>query len=373
MPLARFEKPIQDAAGNLIPNVWAEVRVEGPGAPLAKLKSDRNGLVNMDNPALFADGVVAFHAEGSPYRIDVWAAGGYAETFRYQAVGTAAERDFGLFVPAGDYDEEESYDLSAIVGYGGAIFISAIPNNLGNLPTISPEPASNDYWMLLPFGGFYTADYIDLPMYAEGEYDSADVLFRYQFTSDTVFPAGLTGSVGSCSVAPSGGAASVPIKKNGSSVGSLNFANGATTGTFTFASAVTFVAGDVISIEAPAVHVTAFAGLTMTLRGVRSASVGVTPIGTTTIDFGAFPGEPMVTKAITGQAAIQADAVPEAWLVASPTADHSADEHRIADIEIRAGEVVAGVGFTVTAIARGSGENAPRMYGLWTIAWRWSA
>lgn len=371
MPLARYLRPITDAAGNLIPNVHAEAREATVGGRLLRLKSDRNGLVGIDNPAFFPDGIVSFHAAGTPFHLHVWAEG-YDETFEYQAVGTGAERDFGFFAPQGQYDPDESYDLDALVEYGDAVFISAIANNLGNLPTISPEPASNAFWMLLPFGGFFTADYIDLPIFAQGQYDSGDLLARYQFPSDVTFPAGLTGSVASAGVAGDG-AASLPILRNGVEVGTIDFADGDTEGVFTFPDEVIFFAGDVIEIEAPSPHVDDFADFTATIRGVRNASVGVTPTGKTTIDFGAFPGKPYATKQIAGQGTIDAGATVEAWLVAAATADHSADEHRIADIEIRAGEIVPGVGFTVSAKVRGGGENGPRMYGLWTIAWRWAS
>jgi len=57
--------------------------------------------------------------------------------------------------------------------------------------------------------------------------------------------------------------------------------------------------------------------------------------GTTTIDFGAFPGATDATVAVTGQAAIVAGSLVEAWIRPVATADHTADEHRVEEISRR--------------------------------------
>jgi len=72
--------------------------------------------------------------------------------------------------------------------------------------------------------------------------------------------------------------------------------------------------------------------------------------GTTTIDFGAFPGSSHATVAVTGQASILAGSLVEAWLFPAATADHTADEHVVETIKVMAGDVVAGTGFTVYAL-----------------------
>ncbi len=126
--------------------------------------------------------------------------------------------------------------------------------------------------------------------------------------------------------------------------------------------------------------------------------------GTTTVDFGAFPGKYDTSVAITGQAAIAAGSLVEAWLFPSQTADHSADEHLVEPIKIMAGNIIIGTGFTIYAFAdspifeqrvdeqaqyqsaslrdRLGGQapqdgidtalNAPRAYGLFTVAWVWN-
>jgi hypothetical protein len=72
--------------------------------------------------------------------------------------------------------------------------------------------------------------------------------------------------------------------------------------------------------------------------------------------------------AVTGQAGIVAGSLVEAWLRLEATADHSADEHRVEEIEVAAGNIVAGTGFTVYGITR----SKTRLYGVWKIAWAWN-
>lgn len=127
--------------------------------------------------------------------------------------------------------------------------------------------------------------------------------------------------------------------------------------------------------------------------------------GTTTIDFGAFPGKSDAAIAVTGQASIIAGSLVEAWLRPEATADHTADEHMIETLKVIAGNIVAGTGFTIygfntsqineplapftgrtnpTTAAQIIAANPPgpqqqtrggagtRIYGLWTCAWCWN-
>lgn len=109
--------------------------------------------------------------------------------------------------------------------------------------------------------------------------------------------------------------------------------------------------------------------------------------GTTTVDFGAFPGKSDTSTAITGQAAIVAGSLVEAWIRPVATADHTADEHLVEQIKIVAGAIVAATGFTIYAFNItphfGGGDkidgnftvtptNSSRLYGLWTVAWVWN-
>jgi hypothetical protein len=99
--------------------------------------------------------------------------------------------------------------------------------------------------------------------------------------------------------------------------------------------------------------------------------------GTTTVDFGAFPGASDASVVITGQAGILAGSLVEAWLRPVATVDHSADEHVHETIKVMAGNIVPGTGFTIYAantnqINEGATGRGTRLYGLWTVAWAWT-
>ena len=131
--------------------------------------------------------------------------------------------------------------------------------------------------------------------------------------------------------------------------------------------------------------------------------------GKTTVDFGAFPGKSDASVAVTGQAAIVADSLVEAWIRPEATVDHTADEHLVETLKVIAGNIVAGTGFTIYGFntnqlneplfpgrgvagvevaaavitkerqgeggfspVRGVGGMGTRIYGLWTVAWAWN-
>jgi hypothetical protein len=105
--------------------------------------------------------------------------------------------------------------------------------------------------------------------------------------------------------------------------------------------------------------------------------------GTATIDFGVFPGASDTSLAITGQGAIVAGSLVEAWIRPAATADHSADEHMVETLRVFAGNIVAGTGFTIYGFntsqlnepvynpPSGGGGTGTRLWGTWSIAWAW--
>ena len=87
--------------------------------------------------------------------------------------------------------------------------------------------------------------------------------------------------------------------------------------------------------------------------------------GTATLNFGSAPGTNVVTVAVTGQGAIGSGSHCEAWLMGDSTADHNAVEHAVAPIRCSCGSIVAGTGFTITAICDW------RLTGQFTVHWVW--
>lgn len=100
--------------------------------------------------------------------------------------------------------------------------------------------------------------------------------------------------------------------------------------------------------------------------------------GTAEVDFGAFPGSTDCSVAVTGQGGIVAGSKVFAALRLVASADHSADEHMVENIEIFAGNIVAGTGFTIYARESNVMEQGPtytpggpKIYGKWEISWSW--
>lgn len=111
--------------------------------------------------------------------------------------------------------------------------------------------------------------------------------------------------------------------------------------------------------------------------------------GTAVLDFGAFPGKSDASVAVTGQGAIVAGSLVEAWIRPVATADHTVGEHLVELIKIVAADIIAGTGFTIYGIdvtpesgaredERGIGMypranvGNTRIYGQWTVAWVWN-
>jgi hypothetical protein len=92
------------------------------------------------------------------------------------------------------------------------------------------------------------------------------VIERFIFAMPATFPAGLAGSYGTAGSAATA-AASFAINKNGTGVGTMDFATGATSATFAMATATSFAGGDVLTIVAPASPDTTLGNLAWTLTG----------------------------------------------------------------------------------------------------------
>jgi hypothetical protein len=93
-----------------------------------------------------------------------------------------------------------------------------------------------------------------------------DPIHYLEMVRNISLPMNLPGSVTSCMVAPTADV-TLTLKKNGSSVGSINFVATATSGTFTFGSTVTFSSGDIWEVDPPDPQDDTFAGLSWTIIG----------------------------------------------------------------------------------------------------------
>lgn len=112
-------------------------------------------------------------------------------------------------------------------------------------------------------------------------------------------------------------------------------------------------------------HLYTFNGTAWVDNGAAGGA-GTGASGKTVVDFGAHPGTTLASVAITGQGTIAAaSSTVRAWIQAEATADHTLDEHVIEQLEVVAGNIVDGVGFTIYVRCNFNTT------GQWTVAWRW--
>jgi hypothetical protein len=165
------------------------------------------------------------------------------------ASGSPAAPTFRALVPA---------DYPAFVASGSSHARGAVPDP-GATAGTSHYLREDGTWVLQP---------VDLLMFFPGAPSGAGVLARLVMTRAVIFPASLTGSYASSTVAATA-AATITIARNGTSIGTINFAAAATAGTFTFASAVTTAAGDVITLTNQATADATLANISVSLTGTR--------------------------------------------------------------------------------------------------------
>lgn len=102
-------------------------------------------------------------------------------------------------------------------------------------------------------------------------------------------------------------------------------------------------------------------------NGIAAPSGGGTTVtsGTAFLNFGG-QGDQFASVAVTGQSTITNGATVRAWIQAVATANHTADEHKMAPIVVTCSAPSPGVGFTIY----GSCEWI--LTGQFSVAWSWS-
>lgn len=92
--------------------------------------------------------------------------------------------------------------------------------------------------------------------------------------------------------------------------------------------------------------------------------------GQTTVDFGSGASQSndtYKTVTVTGQALILSTSDVEAWVRVAASADHNVDEHSVENLEVRAGNIVVGTGFTIYVTC-----TTGKTYGVFNLSWVWN-
>lgn len=107
----------------------------------------------------------------------------------------------------------------------------------------------------------------DITTWCPGKPLASAILHRQVCVRAFILPVALSGSLAVCGIAPTA-ARTILLKKNGVQFASITFAAGSTSGQFAATVENVFVAGDILSIEAPASSDTTFADCSFTLRAI---------------------------------------------------------------------------------------------------------
>ena len=164
-----------------------------------------------------------------------------------------------VLTPANTYYTVSVYTASGQLVWG--------PNAQQVLSTPSPYDVGAWSPMVVNVAAPITQTIYDVGIFFPGTFANAQTMLYLKLERNVTFSAQFSPSTAVCQVNPTG-AVSVNIIQNGTSVGSIAFSTG---GVSTFSgSAVTFNAGDILEIAAPATADATFANVGIILSGITS-------------------------------------------------------------------------------------------------------
>jgi hypothetical protein len=206
MALARYEGVAVNLAGDVIPNATVEVRRDQPGRPVVPLWADRNGTVPLGNPITTdAEGKFGFHVTGGSYYVRIFTGPSQQPlqqyVRRYQAVGTAAERDvedLATALEAGTATFPTLAELEAFTpaaeGVGGKVTTGQDAGfyhyDVEEEEWVFDRPLFDTFARMVVTGG--TADAIEAET-ATGVADSAVVMLWIEAPHDNTGPVSING------------------------------------------------------------------------------------------------------------------------------------------------------------------------------------
>lgn len=191
------------------------------------------------------------------------AASDYQQNFLLRLTGGPAA-DFTLTLPNGKrvaaiHNTTARTATLRTATLGGTVVLAA-----GQLAIVGSRGSDLVQLAASASGGLY-----DIALFVPGQPAATALVFRFVFPRAVSFPTNLAGSLGLAVTAPTG-AAAFTVRRNGTNVGSIDFAAGQTTAAFTLAGGAAFAAGDVLELVAPSPQDGTLADLSITLLGTRS-------------------------------------------------------------------------------------------------------
>jgi hypothetical protein len=109
----------------------------------------------------------------------------------------------------------------------------------------------------------------DIGLFIPGQPAAAALAFRFVMPRAIALPAGLAGSLAKAGTAATS-AVSFTLGKNGTNIGTVDFAAGASAAAFTLPGGTSFAEGDVLEMLAPGPQDATLADVSITLMAARS-------------------------------------------------------------------------------------------------------
>jgi hypothetical protein len=128
MALARWQRTVVDAAGNIVASPSIEVRDQATNA-LVSIFSDRDGASALSNPFTgTSEGLAAFHVAGGAYKITA-TSGAFSAEWTWVGIGTAQELDI-TDVQDLVFDAVQSSGLGIIIDGGSSAISTGIKGDI---------------------------------------------------------------------------------------------------------------------------------------------------------------------------------------------------------------------------------------------------
>jgi hypothetical protein len=192
--------------------------------------------------------------------------------------------------PRGTWAATTAYATLDVIDEGGSVYLVTWPHtSAGSFDPNANDGSGHDYYKLLlttpsstvpaggavhqrlaknstaDYDGVWVTDYRNLALFVQGKPSANELLLQYLCTEAMQLPASLAGSQASAGT-PTTTNVAYSLAKNGAAIGSVNFPSTGGAPTFTFSAAVTFAAGDVLTLGGPAAPDTAQANISFTLQ-----------------------------------------------------------------------------------------------------------
>jgi hypothetical protein len=187
----------------------------------------------------------------------------YRENFLIRLTGTPAA-DFTLTLPDGKrvvaiHNTTAKAATLRTTTLGATVILRA-----GELSIVASRGTNLVALAASAVGGLY-----DIGLFIPGQPAASAMVFQFVVPRAIALPVNLAGSLAKAGTAATL-AAAFTLRRNGSNIGTIDFAGGSTTATFALAGGAAFAAGDVLEILAPSPQDATLADVSITLMASRS-------------------------------------------------------------------------------------------------------